>query len=71
MPKNEQIYAILIDRMNKKGITIPALAKEIGVEYLTLYRIIHKQRKLTYDMACKIAKALKSTPDALFYNERI
>ena len=53
----------------KNNISIIEMAKAIGISPTYYWQIENSQRRLTYDMAKKIAILLKTKPDVLFYDE--
>ena len=50
----------------KKGYTIYDMAKELNISYSHYSLIENKKRKLTYEMAIRIAKVFNLTPDKIF-----
>lgn len=43
----------------RSGLTVPALAREVGCSHATLYDIENGNRGASPDMAVRLAKALK------------
>ncbi|MFZ2448395.1 MAG: HigA family addiction module antitoxin [Syntrophobacteraceae bacterium] len=51
------------DLLPETGITQSDLAKHMGVSRRTVSEIIHERRKVTPDIAFRLAKVFKSTPE--------
>lgn len=56
-------------KLKEKHETISSLASKLGISRSAIYRYLNNERKLSYEMALKIAKELDTTPDALFYEK--
>jgi addiction module HigA family antidote len=52
------------DVMPALGITQIELAERLGVSRLTVSDLLHGKRALSADMAIRLAKLLRSTPDS-------
>ena len=55
----------------KKHYTSKYMAEQLNISKPFYSQIENDKRKLTYDMAIKIAKIFKLKPDKLFYEEHI
>lgn len=55
----------------KKGYSGIYMAKELGICKMYYYQIEKRKRRLSYDMAIKIAKIFDMKPDELFYEDHI
>ena len=67
--KNKEVLVNL--KMKRAGMKYSFLdmSRMLGVSKTYYWQIENRQRRLTYDMAKKISKILKTKPDNLFYNE--
>lgn len=45
------------------------MAKMVGISRSYYYQIEYGQKRLSYDLAIKIAKVFKKKPDAVFYDD--
>lgn len=45
------------------------MAKELNISKTYYWQIEHNQRRLSYDMAIKIANIFNKKPDEIFYQE--
>ena len=45
------------------------MAKELNISKTYYWQIEHNQRRLSYDMAIKIANIFSKKPDEIFYHE--
>lgn len=45
------------------------MADMLQISKTFYWQIEHKKRRLSYDMAIKIANIFKTTPDKIFYND--
>ncbi len=52
-----------------KNISRDTIAQALGVSRVYIWQIEKGKRRLTYDMAFKISKILKTKPDTLFFEE--
>ncbi len=55
----------------KRNVTREMLANALGVSRVYIWQIEKGKRRLTYDLAFKIASYLKTKPDVLFYEEML
>lgn len=53
----------------KKGLSYQDMAELLGISKAYYWQIEHKNRRLYYDMAKKIAAIFGLKPDALFFDE--
>lgn len=53
----------------KKKLTGSEMAKMVGISRSYYYQIEGGQKRLTYDLAIKMAKVFKKKPDAVFYDD--
>ncbi len=51
------------------GLTILYMSEQLGISKTFYWQIENGKRTLTYRMAYKISKVLKTKPDALFYDD--
>ena len=59
----------LKDIRKAKGYSVTHMAKELEISGPFYSQIEHKQRRLSYLMAVKIAKIFDMKPDDIFYDE--
>lgn len=52
-----------------KGLSYLDMAEMLGISKAYYWQIEHKNRRLYYDMAKKIAAVFDLKPDAIFYEE--
>ncbi len=52
-----------------KGLSYLDMAEMLGISKAYYWQIEHKNRRLYYDMAKKIAAIFDLKPDAIFYEE--
>ena len=45
------------------------MAQELNISKTYYWQLEHNQRRISYEMAFKIAKIFKKRPDELFYQE--
>ena len=62
---------ILKERRKKIGFSSKQMAKQLDISIPFYSQIENGQRRLTYDMAVKIALVLKTKPDKLFFEEYV
>lgn len=62
---------ILKERRRKKGFSGKQMASQLGISFPFYSQIENGQRRLSYEMAIKIALILKTKPDKLFYDQYI
>lgn len=55
-------------RLNKQ-YSFNQMAKELKISKTYYWQIEHNQRRLSYDMAIKIANIFSKKPDEVFYQE--
>lgn len=53
----------------KHNITYDEMAKKLNISKVFYWQIENKKRKLSYDMAIKIANIFKLKPDDIFYQD--
>lgn len=60
MPRIEHLRNLMINEMQKQGISQLALAKKAGVDHGGLYRFFHEpiKEKITFNFIIKVMKAL-------------
>ena len=61
----------LREKRLKKGYTNKMMAEKLGISKTFYFQLETGSRKLTYDMATKIADIFKVKPDTLFYDDYI
>ncbi|MDF9866836.1 putative transcriptional regulator [Bacilli bacterium PM5-3] len=62
-------YELLHYTRKNKKISLDELAKKLGISKSYLSLIEKGSRKLSYDLAVKIAEYLETTPDELFLDD--
>ncbi len=67
MKKNEMNYLKVL--REEKGLNYQEMANLLGISKAYYWQIEHKNRRLYYDMAKKIAEIFKLKPDDIFYQE--
>lgn len=55
----------------KKKLTSKVMAEKLGISIPFYSQLENRQRRLTYDMAIKIADIFKQKPDKIFYEDYI
>ncbi len=55
----------------KKKLTSKAMAEKLGISIPFYSQIENRQRRLTYDMAVRIATIFKQKPDRIFYEDYV
>ena len=53
----------------KNKLTYQTMADTLNISKSYYWQIENGRRRLTYDMAIKISKIFKTTPDYIFYND--
>ncbi len=53
----------------RKKITSKKMAEQLGISIPFYSQIENRQRRLSYDMAVRIAHIFKTKPDKIFYEE--
>lgn len=51
----------------ENGLSYEDMAKQLGISKCFYWQLEHKQRRLYYDMAIKIARVFHLKPDDIFY----
>lgn len=59
----------LRDARIRNGLTHQTMADTLKISKSFYWQIENNRRRLSYDMAIKIANIFKTTPDQLFYDE--
>ena len=67
--KNKEVLVNLKMKREEMKYSFLDMSRMLGVSKTYYWQIENRQRRLTYDMAKKISKILKTKPDNLFYNE--
>lgn len=62
---------ILKEKRRKKGLSGKQMAKQLGISAPFYGQIENGQRRLSYDMAVKIALLLNTKPDKLFFDQYV
>ncbi|NLA32834.1 MAG: helix-turn-helix transcriptional regulator [Mollicutes bacterium] len=61
---------LVLEKLRKKNnFTYQEMADFIGVSKPYYWQLENNQRRLYYDLAVKIARALRTKPDELFYHQ--
>ena len=53
----------------KEKLTYEQMAKKLNISKTYYWQIENKKRKLSYNMAIKIANIFKTKPENIFYND--
>ena len=69
MEKEVKILKKLKEKRENENYNLLKMAKALGISKSYYWQIENGQRRLTYEMAKKIAFVLKVKPDYLFYDE--
>lgn len=56
---------------NKKDLTYQEVADQVGISKEYYWMIENGKRRLTYELAVKIAKVFKSSPDYIFLDNEL
>lgn len=64
-----KMYKKLIELRQKYGYTHQFMAEQLGICKSYYWQIEHREKRLYYEMALKIAKIFRLKPDDLFYDE--
>jgi putative transcriptional regulator len=56
---------------NKKGLTCKQVADLVGISKEYYWMIENGKRRLTYDLAVKIAKVFDTSPDDIFLDSKL
>ena len=67
MKKNEMNCLKVL--REEKGLNYQEMANLLGISKAYYWQLEHKNRRLYYDMAKKIAEIFKLKPDDIFYQE--
>lgn len=67
MVKNSSEYLKKLREQN--GLSYEDMAKKLGISKSYYWQIEHKNRRLYYNMAKKIAKIFKLKPDDIFFED--
>lgn len=62
---------ILKQKRVENNYSFKYMAKELGISKTYYWQLEHNQRRISYEMAVKIAKIFNKKPDDIFYNEYI
>ena len=65
------MFTKLKEKRLQKRYTNKMMAEKLGISKTFYYQIENGSRKLTYDMAIKIADIFKVKPDTLFYDNYV
>lgn len=65
------MFKKLREKRIQKGYTNQKMAEILGISKTFYYQIETGSRKLSYEMAIKIADIFNVKPDTLFYNDYI
>lgn len=65
------MFKKLREKRIQKGYTNQRMAEMLGISKTFYYQIETGSRKLSYEMAIKIADIFNVKPDTLFYNDYI
>lgn len=53
----------------KNNLTYQMMGDLLGISKVFYWQLENNKRRITYDMACKIAQVFKTKPDKIFYEE--
>lgn len=65
------MYRKLKELRKKKKLTAREMAEKLEISKPFYCQIENGKRRLTYDMAVRIAQIFKKKPDAIFYEDHI
>ena len=68
MVKEEKQNNLQRLRMNK-GLSYENMAKKLGISKSYYWQLEHRNRRLSYNMAKKIAKIFNLKPDDIFFED--
>ncbi|RUS55098.1 XRE family transcriptional regulator [Kurthia sp. 3B1D] len=51
-----------------EGMTLKDIAEELNISLEYYWMLENEKRKLSYEMACRIAAIFQKTPDQIFFN---
>ncbi|MDD3341754.1 MAG: helix-turn-helix transcriptional regulator [Bacilli bacterium] len=61
----------LKEMRTSKKMTSKIMAQQLGISIPFYSQIENRQRRLTYEMAVKIASIFKTKPDKIFYDDYV
>lgn len=64
-----EIMVELKNRRKKKNLTCKDMAEQLKISKPFYWQLENKKRRMSYEMAVKIADILGTKPDKLFYDE--
>lgn len=67
--KNKKVFKKLKEIRKSKNLTSKDMAKKLGISKAFYSQIENGARRLSYDMAIKIAAIFNSKPDKIFYED--
>lgn len=62
-------YEKLSKLRKKKGLSMAQISKELNISSAYYCQLENKKKRLSYEMAVKIASIFDTKPDDIFYNE--
>lgn len=65
------MYKVLKELRNKDGFSTRDMANMLGISKAFYSQIENRKRRLSYDLAVKIANIFKVKPDFIFYEDFI
>lgn len=65
------MYSKLRSFRVEKGMSVEKMGRKLGISRAFYWQIEKGTRRLSYDMAVKIAQIFNIKPDYLFYNDHI
>ena len=69
--ERSSMYLKLKELRKKKKLTAREMAEKLEISKPFYCQIENGKRRLTYDMAVRIAQIFKKKPDAIFYEDHI
>ena len=66
----ETLGDVIKSARQRTGITMGALAEEVGASERYLYRIENENKKPSFDILFRLIHALDISPDSIFYPEK-
>jgi len=67
--KNDKVFNKLKELRQSNNLTSRAMAEKLGISKAFYSQIENRTRRLSYDMAVKIADIFKLKPDKIFYED--
>ncbi len=64
------MYVLKQHRLNK-GYSCETMSRKLGICKTYYWQIEQGKRRITYDLAIKMAEIFKSTPDTLLYEDML